>query len=60
MAHASAEMLDALPSNLTTFENAEQYDEPVLVEGVPLRSLCEHPMLPFSGIARSATCAETI
>jgi hypothetical protein len=43
MAHAYAEMLDALPSNLATFENAEQYDEPVLVEGIPLRWLCEHP-----------------
>lgn len=49
MARAYAEML-AVPSfDLTTFPNDEGYDELVVVEQIPMRSLCEHHMLPFSG-----------
>ena len=51
MARAYAEML-AVPSfDMTTFPNDEEYDELVLVEGIPVRSLCEHHMLPFVGVA---------
>ena len=35
----------------TTFPNDEGYDELVLVEDIPLRSVCEHHMLPFVGVA---------
>jgi GTP cyclohydrolase I len=51
MAHAYAELLSARPFELTTFENAEGYDELVLVRGIPVQSLCEHHMLPFLGVA---------
>jgi GTP cyclohydrolase I len=51
MAHAYAELLTAGAFDLTTFPNTEQYDELVLVHGIPVRSLCEHHMLPFVGVA---------
>lgn len=51
MAHAYAEMLTVADFDLTTFPNDEQYDELVLVENIPVRSLCEHHMLPFVGVA---------
>lgn len=51
MATAYAEMLTAGDFDLTTFPNDEQYDELVLVEDIPVRSLCEHHMLPFVGVA---------
>ena len=51
MAHAYAELLSGGDFDLTTFPNDEGYDELVLVEGIPLRSVCEHHMLPFVGVA---------
>jgi GTP cyclohydrolase I len=51
MAHAYAEMLTVGEFDFTTFPNSEGYDELVLVEDVPVRSLCEHHMLPFVGVA---------
>ncbi len=51
MAHAYAEMLAVPAFDLTTFPNDEGYDELVLVENIPVRSLCEHHMLPFVGVA---------
>jgi GTP cyclohydrolase I len=51
MAHALAEMLTVPPFDLTTFDNAEGYDELVLVHDIPVRSLCEHHVLPFTGVA---------
>jgi len=51
MAHALAEMLTAGEFDFTTFPNDEGYDELVLVENLPVRSLCEHHMLPFVGVA---------
>ena len=51
MAHAYAELLTVGEFDFTTFPNTEQYDELVLVHGIPLRSLCEHHMLPFVGVA---------
>lgn len=51
MASAYAEMLTPAPFDLTTFPNDDEYDELVLVEGIPVRSVCEHHMLPFTGVA---------
>lgn len=51
MAQAFAEMLTVPAFDLTTFPNDEAYDELVLVEDIPVRSLCEHHMLPFVGVA---------
>lgn len=51
MVHAFAEMLAVPAFDLTTFPNDEEYDELVLVEDIPVRSLCEHHMLPFVGVA---------
>ena len=51
MAHAYTEMLAVPEFDLTTFPNDEGYDELVLVENIPVQSLCEHHMLPFVGVA---------
>lgn len=51
MARAWAELLTPRPFELTTFPNEEDYDEIVLVRDVPVRSVCEHHLLPFSGRA---------
>jgi GTP cyclohydrolase I len=51
MAQAYAEMLSVPEFDLTTFANDEGYDELVLVRDIPVRSLCEHHMLPFAGVA---------
>ena len=51
MARAFAEMLTVGDFELTTFPNTEGYDELVLVQDIPLRSVCEHHMLPFVGVA---------
>ena len=45
------EHLSPHPFQLTTFPNDEGYDELVLARGIPFRTLCEHHMLPFSGVA---------
>ena len=51
LAAAYAELLTPTPFQLTTFPNDEQYDELVLVRDLPVRSLCEHHGLPFTGVA---------
>ena len=51
MARAWAEMLTPRPFELTTFPNEEGYDELVMVRDVPVRSICEHHLLPFTGRA---------
>jgi GTP cyclohydrolase IA len=51
MARAYAEMLAVPGFDMTTFPNDQGYDELVVVEAIPVRSLCEHHMLPFTGTA---------
>jgi GTP cyclohydrolase I len=51
MAHALLEMTTVPEFELTTFANDEKYDELVLVQDIPVQSLCEHHMLPFVGPA---------
>src|SRR5260370_8767687 len=51
MARAYAELFDARPLRLTTFPNDAGYDELVLARGIPFRTVCEHHLLPFSGVA---------
>jgi GTP cyclohydrolase IA len=51
MARAYAELLtprDFLP---TSFPNDEGYDELVLARSIPMHSICEHHLLPFTGVA---------
>lgn len=51
MARAYAELFSPRPFDLTTFPNDEGYDELVLARAIPLRSVCEHHLLPFVGTA---------
>ena len=51
MARAYAELFAAEPFRLTTFPNDERYDELVLARDIPFRTVCEHHMLLFSGVA---------
>ena len=51
VAESFTEMLTPREFDLTTFPNDEEYDELVLARNIPLQSLCEHHMLPFSGVA---------
>jgi GTP cyclohydrolase I len=54
VAASYAELLTPEPFTLTTFPNDGGYDELVLVRDVPFRSLCEHHLLPFHGVAHLA------
>jgi GTP cyclohydrolase I len=51
MAQAYAELLTPREFDLTTFPNDEGYDELVLVRSIPVKSVCEHHLLPFTGVA---------
>jgi GTP cyclohydrolase I len=51
MVDAYTELLTPRPFDLTTFPNDEGYDELVLARGIPVQSVCEHHMLPFTGVA---------
>ncbi|MBG7698765.1 GTP cyclohydrolase I FolE [Streptomyces sp. MC1] len=51
MARAYAELFTPRPFDLTTFPNDEGYDELVLARRIPVRSVCEHHLLPFVGTA---------
>ena len=51
VAAAYAELLTPRSFNLTTFPNDECYDELVLARDIPFHSLCQHHMLPFTGVS---------
>jgi GTP cyclohydrolase I len=51
VAGSFAELLSAPPFDLTTFDNDEGYNEMVIAKDIPVHSLCEHHLLPFSGVA---------
>src|SRR5688572_8924251 len=51
MAQAYAELLTPRAFKVTSFPNDECYDELVLVRDIPIRSVCEHHMLPVVGVA---------
>jgi len=51
VASALAEMLTPSAFLPTTFPNDEGYDELVVAREVPFKSLCEHHLLPFYGVA---------
>jgi GTP cyclohydrolase IA len=46
-----AELLTPPPFTPTTFPSDEGYDELVLVRAIPFSSLCQHHLLPFTGVA---------
>jgi GTP cyclohydrolase IA len=46
-----AELLTPASFSPTSFPNDEGYDELVLVRAIPFSSLCQHHLLPFSGVA---------
>ena len=51
MARAYAEMFSPRPFDLTTFPNDAEYDELIIARAIPVRSVCEHHLLPFVGVA---------
>jgi GTP cyclohydrolase I len=51
MARAFGELLTPREFTLTTFPNDEGYDELVIARQIPFTSVCEHHMLPFTGVA---------
>ena len=51
MARGYAELFTPRTFDLTTFPNDEGYDELVISRDLPIRSVCEHHMLPFTGTA---------
>jgi GTP cyclohydrolase IA len=51
VADAYAELLTGRHFDLTTFPNDDGYDGLVLARDVPVHSLCEHHLLPFTGVA---------
>jgi GTP cyclohydrolase IA len=51
VAAAYAELLTPAPFDATSFPNDQHYDELVLVRAIPFRSLCQHHLLPFVGVA---------
>jgi hypothetical protein len=51
VAASYAELLTPAPFTLTSFPNDEGYDELVLARAIPFSSLCQHHLLPFTGVA---------
>jgi GTP cyclohydrolase I len=51
VAASYAELLTPTAFTPTTFPNDEGYDELVLVKAIPFQSLCQHHLLPFTGVA---------
>src|SRR5665647_3275751 len=60
VAESFTEMLTPREFDLTTFPNDEHYDELVLARSIPVQSLCEHHMLPFTGIAHDLQVQERL
>lgn len=54
MARAYADLFTPTVFEMTTFPNDEGYDDLVLARSIPLRSVCEHHLLPFFGVAHVA------
>lgn len=54
MAEAYAALFTARDFEMTTFPNEEGYDELVVVRSIPVQSVCEHHLLPFTGVAHVA------
>jgi GTP cyclohydrolase I len=51
MARMYAELLTPQQFSPTTFPNDGGYDELVVATAIPFHSLCEHHLLPFTGVA---------
>lgn len=51
MARAYAEMFTPREFDMTTFPNDEGYDELLVARDLPVQSVCEHHLLPFTGVA---------
>lgn len=51
---AFEELLTPAPFQMTAFANDEGYDELVIARDIPVRSLCAHHLLPFTGVAHVA------
>jgi GTP cyclohydrolase I len=51
VADSFAELLTPREFELTTFPNDEGYNELVMARDIPVQSLCEHHLLPFTGVA---------
>jgi len=51
MVASFAELMSPRPFQMTTFPNDGGYDELIVARSIPVRSLCEHHMLPFVGTA---------
>jgi GTP cyclohydrolase I len=51
VAAAFIELLTPVEFSPTTFPNDEGYNGLVLAKAIPFNSLCEHHLLPFSGVA---------
>jgi GTP cyclohydrolase IA len=52
IARLYTELLTPEPFDATTFPNDGGYDELVVARDIPFHSLCEHHLLPFTGVAR--------
>lgn len=51
VAETFEELLTPRSFTATTFPNDEDYDELVLARRIPFRSLCQHHLMPFHGVA---------
>ena len=54
VARMYAELLEPIHFDVTTFPNDGNYDELVIVRDIPFSSLCEHHLMPFTGVAHLA------